>query len=123
MKSTWVGAILAADLTIAPLTAHACATLFEHIDFGGASWYMEDNEHLVMDDGESFGCSTPGCESWYYESSWDESVSSFQVEPGCTLTLWEDTDEDGAYFRSSRSYSYVGSDWNDEASSAHCICR
>jgi hypothetical protein len=35
----------------------------------------------------------------------------------------EDTDEDGAHFRSSRSYSYVGSDWNDEASSAHCICR
>ena len=61
MKDFSVGVlVLATGLTVAPLTANACATVFEHRDYGGASWYMEDFERLMMVDGTSTGCTTNG---------------------------------------------------------------
>jgi hypothetical protein len=120
MRSFPVGAILAAGVTIVPLAADAGCNLFEHRDYGGASWYMEPYERLIMVEGESVGNSTSG--NTYYEPSWNDSVSSFQLDSGCTLSLWEHVNEDGARFRTSRSYTYVGGDWNDEASEALCTC-
>lgn len=123
MKSISVGVMLAAGVALAAPAVHAGCTLFEHRDYGGASWYMEADERLKMVNGESVGCSAPGCENVYYEPSWNDAVSSFKVGPGCRLTLWEHVNEGGAYFRSSKSYKYVGGDWNDEASEAVCRCR
>jgi syncollin len=125
MKSLLFNATLAAGITIAPL-AYAGCSLFEHRDYQGAEWYLEDLERMIMVDGESLGCTTNGhgggCESVYYESSWNDVVSSFRVDSGCIITLWEHVNEDGARFRSDTSYRYVGGDWNDVASEAVCSC-
>jgi hypothetical protein len=123
MKSFAVATILAAGGVITPLAAYAGCNLFEHRDYGGASWYMEAGERLKMVNGESVGCSAPGCENVYYEPSWNDSVSSFKVDSGCRLTLWEHVNQGGAHFRTSKSYKYVGGDWNDVASEAVCTCR
>ena len=120
MKIFSLGAIVAAGVAILPLAAEAGCNLFEHRDYGGASWYMEPYERLIMTDGESYGSTTSG--NTYYESTWNDSVSSFRLDSGCTLTLWVDVNEGGAYFQTSDSYKYVGGDWNDEASEALCTC-
>ena len=120
MKGFSLGVIVAAGATILPLAAEAGCNLFEDRDYGGASWYMEPYERLIMVDGESVGTTTSG--NTYYEASWNDSVSSFRLDSGCTLTLWIDVNEGGAHFRSSRSYRYVGGAWNDEASEALCTC-
>jgi hypothetical protein len=57
-----------------------------------------------------------------YDNSWNDQVSSFRVSRGCTLTLWEDVGQGGHHFRSNRSYTYLGSNWNDKASEAYCEC-
>jgi hypothetical protein len=120
MKSFSFGALLTAVMAFIPLAADAGCELFEHRDYGGANWYMEADERLMMVEGESVGSTTSG--NIYYEPSWNDSVSSFKVGSGCTLTLWVDINEGGAHFRSSSSYKYVGGDWNDEASEALCEC-
>jgi syncollin len=98
-------------------------TIFQHRDFGGSGYTVGSHETLIMDEGESYGCSGhEACDYTTYEPSWDDELSSFQVGPGCVITLWEDDDRDGAYFQADTSYSYVGGAWNDEASAVNCVC-
>lgn len=118
---------LAMSLVLAPIAAEAGCRIFQHRDYGGSGYTLSHFERMKMVNGESLGCTTNGhgggCESVTYEPSWNDQVSSFQVTPGCTLTLWQHVNEGGARFRSARSYRYVGSDWNDQASEALCMCR
>ena len=120
---------LAAALTAT--TAAADCTLWEHRDFAGAEWWLDDGDRMQMiddpacfeDDGETV-CTSSAHEidPTIYEPSWNDAVSSFEVGPGCEIVLWEHVNQGGAHFRTYRSYSYVGDDWNDEASEAVCTC-
>jgi len=118
---------LAFGLASAALSSQAGCRIFQHRDFGGSGYTLGHLDRMKMVRGESLGCTTNGngggCESTLYKPSWNDQVSSFKVTSGCTLTLWQHVNEGGARFRSSRSYSYVGDSWNDEASEALCICR
>jgi hypothetical protein len=60
-----------------------------------------------------------------YNTTWNDQVSSFRVGNGCTITLWQHVQGcrgGGAHFRANRSYSYVGSAWNDQTSFVECNC-
>jgi len=117
--------LLSAAFLLTPATAKGSCTIFEHRDYGGAKFTLHDNDRLVMVAGESIGVTTNGHGDSYrilYRAAWNDHVSSFQVTQGCTLTLWEHIDQGGARFRSNRSYKFVGSAWNDEASEALCTC-
>jgi len=104
--------------------------VFEHRDYQGASWWLDDGDSLLGVDGETICTTVSHCPSpptpctvcdWH-EPSWNDVISSFTVDPDCTLTLWEHVDG-GAYFRwPGLSYRYVGDNWNDEASRADCRC-
>ena len=122
-----IATLCVASFVVAPAVAHAGCTIYEHRDYGGAGYTLGHFERMVMTDGESTGCSTGGhgggCESTTYDAAWNDSVSSFKVTRGCTLTLWQHVNQGGARFRTNKSYKYVGSDWNDEASEALCMCR
>ena len=99
---------------------HTC-TIFEHRDYGGAHWTLQNGDDLKMISPPDVGVSD-GIHRFIYEPSWNDKVSSFQVGPTCTLTLWEHVDRGGHYFRASKSYKYVGDAWNDKASEAVCEC-
>jgi hypothetical protein len=127
MRAFQLVAMLVAGITLASSVARAGCTIFQHRDFAGASWWFNAGDRMKMVNGQSTCISTgghcPSCETCeYFEPSWNDEVSSFTVEPGCTITLWEHVNEGGAFFRTWQSYSYVGSDWNDEASEALCTC-
>ncbi|MGI8641446.1 MAG: hypothetical protein ACR2MG_16050 [Pyrinomonadaceae bacterium] len=121
-----VAAILATGLILTPTVANANCRIFQHRDYGGLGYTLNHLERMIMVKGESIGCTTNdhggGCESIIYNASWNDQISSFKVTSGCTLTLWQHINEGGSRFRSSRSYLYVGSRWNDQASEALCTC-
>lgn len=118
--------MLVTGMTVTSSAAQAGCTIFEHRDFGGASWFLADGDTMKMVEGETI-CSTtfghgPPDVCTFFEPSWNDAVSSFTVDPGCTITLWEHVNQGGAHFRTWQSYSYVGGNWNDEASEALCTC-
>jgi syncollin len=115
-----LGLAMAALLLQVPANAQTGCILYQHSDYGGAHWSMAQNSFVQMG-GE--GVSHNNLTS-YYRPDWNDQVSSFKVMPGCQLTLWEhaSTWGYGARFRSTRSYKYVGSRWNDKASWALCRC-
>jgi syncollin len=122
-----LAASLFAVISIAvPSTAYAGCTLYQHRDYGGARYGLDGGDGMRMVRGETICTAVshgPGGGCTYSEPSWNDQVSSFRVTNGCTLTLWQHIDKRGARFRSDRSYKYVGSSWNDEASEASCSCR
>ncbi|MDC0667686.1 hypothetical protein [Nannocystis radixulma] len=126
MRHLVASAALAATLIAQPLVAHAQGcTIYQHRDFGGSSWWFDDGDRMIMIEGEDLGCVNSeggSCGYTYYEASWNDQLSSYTVEPGCEIWMWEDIDEGGAQWHSDRSYSYVGSDWNDEVSEVYCAC-
>jgi hypothetical protein len=98
-------------------------TLYEHRDYGGASYKLGDKDTLVMAGDSNVGGSVSNGGSISYEPWWNDKVSSFKVTDGCTLTLWQHINEGGAVFNASKSYIFVGSSWNDQASEAYCSCK
>jgi hypothetical protein len=108
--------------TVAVAAPHPTCTLYQDRDFGGSHWVLLNGDDLQMINPPSVGTSD-AVHRYLYNASWNDQVSSFRVSPGCTLTLWEDVGKGGHYFRSNRSYSYVGSAWNDKASEALCECQ
>lgn len=118
-----VGIAVAAMLAVGTASvAHAAScTLYQHRDYGGAHFVLRNGDDLLMINPPDVGTSD-GIHRFRYNNSWNDQVSSFKVEPGCTLTLWEHVNKGGAHFRSSKSYRYVGSGWNDKASEAVCEC-
>ena len=118
-----LGVLFAVALVLAPVAAHAGCTLYQHRDFQGASYYLEGGSEMVMTGKERLGVSRSHGGTTYYEPSWNDKLSSFKVSAGCTLTLYQHANKTGSHFISSKSYSYVGSGWNDQASYAGCSCR
>jgi syncollin len=126
MKSTILSMLMASlAVGLLVITAHAqgarTCTIFDHRDYGGAHWTLENGDDMKMINGPDAALSD-GLHGFIYEASWNDKVSSFKVGAGCTLTLWEDVNNSGHHFRSNRSYKYVGSRWNDKASEAVCEC-
>jgi syncollin len=121
-----VAGLVGLALHTAAVAGGSC-TIYQHRDYGGSAYRLGHLDRMKMVHGESLGCTTNGhgggCESVLYEPSWNDQVSSFKVAPGCTITLWQHVNEGGARFRTYKSYRYVGSGWNDEASEALCTCR
>jgi syncollin len=114
--------VIASFLIPMPAGADTGCILYQHRDYGGAYWYMARNSFMQMGGGEPMGAT--GMID-YYRPDWNDHVSSFRVVgPRCTMTLYQHagTWGYGARFRSSRSYLYVGSSWNDQASWAVCSC-
>jgi len=109
-----------------PAIADAACTIYEHRDYAGASLTLNDNDRVIMAEGESIGMTTNGHGGSYrirYRPAWNDSVSSFRVTDGCTITLWEHINEGGARWRTYKTYKYVGDGWNDEVSEVLCTCR
>lgn len=100
MKHSLVTTLIAVATIVAPVAAEAGCTLYQHRDYGGSRWGLDDYERMIMIDGEPLGCTTnghgDGCESTTYNSSWNDHVSSFKVTSGCTLTMWEHINQGGA---------------------------
>jgi hypothetical protein len=96
-------------------------TIFEHRDYGGAHWTLHNGDDMKMINAPDVGTSD-GIHRFLYDPSWNDKVSSFKVDPGCTLTLWEHVNQGGSHFRADKSYTYVGDGWNDKASEAVCEC-
>ncbi|QWF16932.1 hypothetical protein [Lysobacter capsici] len=124
--------IIATGLGLAalPSAAQDC-TVFEHRDYGGARRSIAAGEVLagLEDPGVNQTCSHSNC-AIDWQPNWNDDISSFRVRKGCTITLSEHIDGSripprgyGAHFRSSKSYRYVGSAWNDKASLVECSCR
>lgn len=126
MKRMMTTSLALAAMLLGSGIAEAGCTIYQHRDYGGSRWGLSHFERMKMVRGESLGCTTNGhgngCESVTYEPTWNDQVSSFKVTPGCTLTLWQHVGPGGSHFRSNRSYTYVGSRWNDQASEALCMC-
>jgi syncollin len=108
-----------------PAIAEASCQIFEHRDYGGASLTLFDNDRVIMAQGESIGMTTNGHGGSYrirYRPAWNDHVSSFRVTDGCTITLWEHINQEGARWRTYKSYKFVGDNWNDEVSEVFCSC-
>jgi syncollin len=112
--------------------AFAACYLFEDRDYGGARFKIGNGWTVKMVNGER-RCSTTSdvgpngesetsCEKIKYSPDWNDAVSSFKVDAGCTLTLHQHVNEGGAHFIRSNNVKYVGTAWNDEASEASCSC-
>jgi syncollin len=133
MKKFAFAAITAvAATTLFSDVAFADCYLFEHRDYGGARYKIGDGWTVIMVDGERM-CSTTSdvgpngesetsCEKVKYSPDWNDTVSSFKVDAGCTLKLWQHINKGGARFVRDNNVKYVGSAWNDQASQAHCSC-
>lgn len=113
--------VIAASFGLMELGAAATCTIFSDRDYKGSHWTLRNGDDMKMIATPQLGTSD-GIHRFLYEPSWNDKVSSFKVDPGCTLTLWEDVNNGGHHFRSNRSYLYVGDRWNDKASEAICEC-
>ena len=123
-----VGAMVVAAAFGVSAAALAQCVVYQHRDFKGASYHLNDGDTLQMG-GERCGHSqshgTPRGRM-LYNTSWNDQVSSFKVANGCTITLWQHVQGcrgGGAHFRASQSYKYVGGNWNDQTSFVECVCN
>jgi syncollin len=125
--------IVCAAIFILPCAAAFAAdcTVYQHRDFKGSKWRLLAGETLagVKDPGINQTCSHANC-TIHWQPSWNDQISSFEVAPGCRITLWQHIDHSripprghGASFRANKSYSYVGDSWNDQASLVECSCE
>ncbi|NJK32206.1 MAG: hypothetical protein HC927_07255 [Deltaproteobacteria bacterium] len=82
-----------------------CATLYEHIHFGGDYRQVQDGAFV----------------SWI-GGPWNDQVSSIYVRSGCVLNAYEHINYGGAHASYSGSVPWVGNWWNDKISSYTCTC-
>lgn len=115
--------LIAAGLGLAQpaFAAKPGCTIYEMRNYGGAWYKLRNRDVMLMINPPEVGTSD-AIHRFIYYPEWNDDVSSFRVDPGCTLTLWEHINEGGHHFRSSSSYTFVGSGWNDRASQADCVC-
>lgn len=79
--------------------------MYEHVSFRGRVLPMTPGQAVSFRGGQF----------------WNDRVSSVRVSPGCSLVVYQHTRMGGAseeFFRSARA---IGG-WNDQISSAECIC-
>lgn len=85
--------------------AGTCATLFEHVDYGGAT--------LDVHGGANVG---------WIGGPWNDHVSSMTVRSGCVFNAYEHKDFGGQHQGFSGDVPWVGNWWNDRISSYTCSC-
>lgn len=85
--------------------AGTCATLFEHVDYGG--------DRRDVQAGESVD---------WIGGPWNDHVSSMTVRSGCVFNAYEHKDHDGQRDSFSGDVPWVGNWWNDRISSYTCTC-
>lgn len=119
MKPTLV--FFVAAFAAQPLAAFAGCTFYQHDFHRGSSWRLANNERMIMVRGQDVG-TTNG--SWtYFRPEWNDKISSFKLEAGCTITLWEHADARGRRLETDKTYFSLGGRWNDRASDVSCRCR
>lgn len=94
-----------AEEAATPAPLGACATLYEHIYFGGDSRSVEDGAYVP-----------------WIGNLWNDQVSSVQVASGCVLNAYEHINFGGAQVGYLGSVPWVGDGWNDRISSYTCNC-
>ena len=101
------GAMLAAALYLAPEASAqtVCATIYEHIDFGGSSRNI-----------------SPGESSANIGTLWNDKASSLRVTPGCGFNGWQHADYRGTHKSFVGTVPWIGDGWNDILSSYTCTC-
>jgi len=82
-----------------------CATLFEHINFGG--------DRREVNNGASVR---------WIGGPWNDQVSSMKVRNGCVLNAYEHVNFGGAHATFLGHVPWVGNGWNDKMSSFTCRC-
>jgi len=87
-------------------SARTCATLYEHINFGGDSREVGD-----------------GVNTAWIGDLWNDQVSSIEVSPGCVLNAYEHINFGGSHETFLGSVPWVGDSWNDKISSYTCSCE
>lgn len=115
------------NVSSAPASVTAACTVYQHRDHQGAAFNLGPGDRLQMA-GERCGhtVSHGRAPTIHYHPSWNDQISSFKVRSGCTIRLHEHAHGcggSGATFVSDKSYTYVGSGWNDKASHVECWCR
>lgn len=114
--------------SIAPAAAQSGCTVYQHRDYKGARWHLKPGDRLQVAGERCGSTQSHGTQRgrYHYQPSWNDQVSSFKVAPGCTIVLWQHAKGcggGGSHFRANRSYTYVGSAWNDKTSFVECDCR
>lgn len=82
-----------------------CATMYEHINFGGDSRDVGNGAFV----------------SWI-GGPWNDQVSSLWVRSGCVFNAYEHIDFGGAQTDFQGVVPWVGNWWNDRISSYTCYC-
>ena len=90
----------------ASVSANICAVLYEHANYGGASYHVFNGQGNVAWIGD-----------W-----WNDKVSSVHVSPGCQITLYEHANYSGMPYTLTGATSYVGNLFNDQTSAFSCYC-
>lgn len=125
-KLAYAIVVVAAACVGAPALAQC--VVYQHRDYKGSSYRLNAGDTLQMG-GERCGHTQSHGTSrgrMLYNTTWNDQVSSFKVSAGCTITLWQHVQGcrgGGSHFRANRSYTYVGSRWNDQTSFVECACR
>jgi hypothetical protein len=122
-------ASLVPSLWSTAVRAEECAVLYEHPHLGGASWVIEaetqsSNVSDAMIERRKWCGSLRGyCKG--RDRSWNDSVSSIQVNPGCALMAWVDHEFSGSKFQFSavsETNVYGSLPINDQITSFRCSC-
>ncbi|MDC3988703.1 peptidase inhibitor family I36 protein [Polyangium jinanense] len=107
MKTVWMGLVAWGALGLAAQAqARTCAYLYDDETFRGEVLEVQSGPK-VPDIG----------------SQWNDRVSSWKVERGCTLTVWHDTNFGGSSTTLREGhYPFMRERWNNSISSYHCMC-
>jgi hypothetical protein len=109
--------------------AEECAVFFEHPHQSGAAWELEAETELAnisnaMIERRKWCGSLRGfCKG--KDRSWNDSVSSIRVNPGCHLMTWADQDFTGEtrlFYASGRETAYETLFNDDKITSFRCTC-
>jgi syncollin len=125
MKAILSMVVVASLLIPVAANAERGCSVFEHRDYEGAQWRMARDSFMQMGGSEPMGATGM---IGYYVPRWNDKISSFTVRShrGCKLTLFQHAGTWGYGQQlgpQSRSSSYVGRLWNDQASWVVCSCR
>ena len=100
----------------------AYCSVYEHRDLQGARMRIANEDAITMASREVADT------YWRERPDWNDQISSIHLDPGCALRVSEHLDGQGetrtwqARRTAGLNVWYVGDRWNDEISSATCMC-
>lgn len=131
-----IGIKLAASTGLALMMMAGVATaecrFYEHIDYGGGEWVLQNNDRVHWyDEAQQKQNFSPSGRSNFdgrvffdNTSGANDLISSVKVVGNCKAVLWEDPFENGQmYETTSDDPNLTNSNFNDIASEADCICQ